>query len=62
MVIGREAANAVSNARNGKSSKLMKERLAILQQKQGEKYYMETIDLIGTDSGTRVEILIPEEK
>ncbi len=36
----------------------MKKRLEILQQKQGEKYSPETIDL---EAGTRVEIFIPEE-
>jgi LytS/YehU family sensor histidine kinase len=45
--------------KNGKGTKLIKERLEILQQKQGEKYSLETIDL---NEGTRVEIFIPEEK
>jgi sensor histidine kinase YesM len=56
--IGREAAAAISKTKNGKGSKLIQERLEILQEKQGEKYSLETIDL---DTGTRVEIFIPEE-
>ncbi len=60
--IGREAAREISKTKNGKGSKLMKERLEILQKRQGEKYQLETVDLNGGKSGTRVEILIPEEK
>ena len=56
--IGREAAAAISKTKNGKGSKLIQERLEILQQKQGEKYTLQTIDL---EEGTRVEIFIPEE-
>ena len=56
--IGREAAATISKTKNGKGSKLIQERLEILQQKQGEKYNLETIDL---EEGTRVEIFIPEE-
>jgi LytS/YehU family sensor histidine kinase len=56
--IGRDAAKAIEKTKNGKGTKLMKERLEILQQKQGEKYRLETIDL---KEGTRVEIVIPEE-
>ena len=56
--IGRAAAKEILKEKNGKGSKLMKERLEILQQKQGEKYSLETIDL---KEGTRVEIFIPEE-
>jgi LytS/YehU family sensor histidine kinase len=60
--IGREAAKEMSKPKNGKSSKLMKERLEILQQKQGENYRLEIIDLNKTgETGTRVEIFIPEE-
>ena len=59
--IGRKAAGEISKQKNGKGSKLMKERLEILQQKQGEKYHLEIIDLTGNETGTRVEILIPEE-
>jgi len=29
--------------------------------KQGEKYRLETTDLTGDETGTRVEIFIPEE-
>jgi hypothetical protein len=56
--IGREAAAAISKTKNGKGSKLIQERLEILQEKQGEKYSLKTIDL---EQGTRVEIFIPEE-
>jgi len=56
--IGREAAAAISKTKNGKGSKLIQERLEILQEKQGEKYSLKTIDL---EEGTRVEIFIPEE-
>lgn len=56
--IGREAAAAISNTKNGKGSKLIQERLEILQEKQGEKYSLNIIDL---EEGTRVEIFIPEE-
>jgi len=57
--IGREAAAAITKTKNGKGSKLIQERLEILQEKQGEKYNLQTIDL---ETGTRVEIFIPEEK
>jgi LytS/YehU family sensor histidine kinase len=56
--IGREAAAAITKVKNGKGSKLIQERLEILQEKQGEKYSLKTIDL---EEGTRVEIFIPEE-
>ena len=56
--IGRAAAKELTKAKNGKGTKLMKERLEILQEKQGEKYSLNIIDL---EIGTRVEILIPEE-
>jgi hypothetical protein len=56
--IGREAAAAISKTKNGKGSKLIQERLEILQEKQGEKYNLKIIDL---EEGTRVEIFIPEE-
>ena len=59
--IGREAAAAISKAKNGKGSKLIQERLEILQEKQGEKYRLEITDLTGNETGTRVEIFIPEE-
>jgi hypothetical protein len=59
--IGREAAAAISKVKNGKGSKLIQERLEILQEKQGEKYRLETTDLTGDETGTRVEIFIPEE-
>ncbi|HKL31094.1 MAG TPA: histidine kinase, partial [Tangfeifania sp.] len=60
--IGRQAAKELSKQKNGKSSKLLKERLNILQQKQGEKYELNIIDLNGNTTGTLVEILVPEEK
>ncbi|MDD4144587.1 MAG: histidine kinase, partial [Prolixibacteraceae bacterium] len=61
--IGREAAINIGSAKNGKSSKLLKERLEILSQKQREKYHLEIIDMKDNgSSGTRVEIFIPEEK
>jgi LytS/YehU family sensor histidine kinase len=56
--IGREAAAAISKTKNGKGSKLIQERLEILQEKQGEKYSLKIIDL---EEGMRVEIFIPEE-
>ncbi len=56
--IGRAAAKEIAKAKNGKGTKLMKERLEILQEKQGEKYSLEIVDL---KEGTRVEIVIPEE-
>jgi hypothetical protein len=59
--IGREAAAVISKTKNGKGSKLIQERLEILQEKQGEKYRLEITDLPGNESGTRVEIFIPEE-
>ncbi|MCY1720733.1 histidine kinase [Prolixibacteraceae bacterium Z1-6] len=57
--IGRSASKQIAKEKNGKGTKLMKERLEILQEKQGEKYSLEIVDL---DEGTRVEIIIPEEK
>ena len=60
--IGREEAKKITKAKNGKGSKLIQERLGILQEKQGEKYRLEIIDLLGEQTGTRVEIFIPEEK
>ena len=60
--VGRKIAREIATEKNGKGSKLMKERLEILQQKQGEKYHLEIIDIAGEKTGTRVEIIIPEEK
>lgn len=61
--IGREAAKEIAKVKNGKGSKLIQERLEILQEKQGEKYRLEIIDLNEScETGTRVEIFIPEEK
>ncbi|NCB09967.1 MAG: hypothetical protein EOM73_17655, partial [Bacteroidia bacterium] len=60
--IGREAAREIAGQKNGKGSKLVQERLEILQQKQGEKYRLEITNLTGEVTGTRVEIFIPEEK
>lgn len=57
--IGRAAAKEISKTKNGKGSKMIQERLKILQEKQGEKYLLQTTDL---EQGTRVEIFIPEEK
>ncbi|WP_320111127.1 histidine kinase [Draconibacterium orientale] len=57
--IGRKAAKEMQQQKNGKGTKLMKERLNILQQKQGEKYKLTTTDL---EEGTLVEIVLPEEK
>ena len=56
--IGRKAASEISAGKNGKGSKLIKERLEILQEMQGEKYSLQIFDL---EKGTRVEIFIPEE-
>ncbi|MBT6006322.1 MAG: histidine kinase [Prolixibacteraceae bacterium] len=60
--IGRDAAKKIAKTKNGKGSKMIQERLKILQEKQGEKYSLEIIDLSGEKAGTRVEIFIPEEK
>ncbi len=57
--IGRKAAKEIQQKKNGKGTKLMKERLEILQQKEGENYKLTTIDL---EEGTLVEIVLPEEK
>ena len=57
--IGRKAAKEIQQQKNGKGTKLMKERLGILEQKQGEKYRFTTTDLA---DGTLVEIVLPEEK
>jgi hypothetical protein len=60
--IGREAAQETAVAKNGKGTRLMQERLAILQQRQKEKYWLQTTDKNGNGAtGTRVEIFIPEE-
>jgi sensor histidine kinase YesM len=61
--IGRAAAQNLGTNKNGKGSKLMQERLKILQEKQGEKYRLQITDLTENGAtGTRVEIWIPEEK
>ncbi|SHJ19583.1 Histidine kinase [Tangfeifania diversioriginum] len=61
--IGRPAAEKLATAKNGKGSKLMQERLKIMQEKQGEKYRLQITDLTDNDeTGTRVEIWVPEEK
>jgi hypothetical protein len=61
--IGRTAAQNLGTNKNGKGSKLMQERLEILQEKQGEKYRLQITDLnLNGSAGTRVEILVPEEK
>ena len=61
--VGREATKKLSSVTNGKGSKLLKERLEILSEKQKNKYYLEIIDMKDNgSSGTRVEIFIPEEK
>ncbi len=60
--VGRNAAKQIATEKNGKGSKLMEERLEILQQKHGEKYHIEIIDIEGKETGTKVEIIIPEEK
>ena len=61
--IGRTAAQKLATNKNGKGSRLMQERLEILQEKQNEKYRLQITDLNenGT-TGTRVEIWVPEEK
>ena len=61
--IGRAAAQNLGTNKNGKGSKLMQERLEILQEKQGEKYRLQVTDLNENGAtGTRVEIWVPEEK
>lgn len=57
--IGREAAKKLQAEKNGKGIKMNSERLQLLQEKYGEKYQLEIIDLA---EGTRVDIIIPEEK
>jgi hypothetical protein len=47
--IGRAAAQNLGTNKNGKGSKLMQERLEILQEKQGEKYRLQITDL--TENG-----------
>jgi hypothetical protein len=60
--IGRVAAKKLATAKNGKGSKLIQERLEILQEKQGEKYRLQITDLNENGAtGTEVEIWIPEE-
>jgi len=59
--IGRDAAVKLSKTQNGKGLKLVEERLKVLQQKQGEKYNIEITDFQEDKSGTRVEILIPDD-
>lgn len=56
--IGREEANVLSKQKNGKGTKLMNDRLKLLEEKQGEKYDLRVVDL---EQGTRVEIRLPEE-
>ncbi|MGM0620652.1 MAG: histidine kinase [Bacteroidota bacterium] len=61
--IGRAAAQNMGTNKNGKGSKLMQERLQILQEKQNEKYHLQITDLNENGAtGTRVEIWVPEEK
>ncbi|MDD4107909.1 MAG: histidine kinase, partial [Prolixibacteraceae bacterium] len=61
--IGREASKNLGEAKNGKGSKLLKERLEILSERQKERYHLEIIDLKDNGAnGTRVQIFIPEEK
>jgi hypothetical protein len=61
--IGRAAAQKLATAKNGKGSRLMQERLKIMQEKQGEKYRLQITDLTENGAtGTRVEIWVPEEK
>jgi len=59
--IGRVAAAEISKTKNGKGLKLVEERLQVLQQRQGERYNIEIIDFQEDKSGTRVEILIPDD-
>ena len=61
--IGRAAAQKLATNKNGKGSKLMQERLEILQETQGEKYRLQITDLNEKGvTGTRVEIQVPEER
>ncbi len=61
--IGRAAAQKLATNKNGKGSKLMQERLEILQEKQNEKYRLQITDLNEKGvTGTRVEIQVPEER
>ncbi len=61
--IGREEAKKIAKEKNGKGIKLIQERLNILQEKQGEKYRLKIIDLQETgETGTLIEIFIPDEK
>ena len=60
--IGRAAAQKTETPKNGKGTKLTQERLAILQQKNKERYWLRTTDLCENGrTGTKVEIFVPEE-
>jgi hypothetical protein len=60
--IGREAAAGYSRESNGKGLRLSSDRLRLLAEKAGEKYGMTIHDLSENgETGTRVELFIPEE-
>ncbi len=60
--VGREEAQKRVTGSNGRGTKLVQERLAILQQQQNEKYSLQTTDLNGNGAtGTKVELFVPEE-
>ncbi len=60
--VGRQDAQKLTAGSNGRGTKLVQERLAILQQQQQEKYWLQTTDLKENGStGTKVEIFVPEE-
>ena len=57
--IGRKKAEQILKQKNGKGTQLVKDRLEILQEQQGERYSLNIIDLA---KGTKVEIVLPEEE
>jgi hypothetical protein len=61
--IGREAAEKQETATNGKGIRMNTERLKILEEKYGGTYSIRIIDLAAEgESGTRVEISLPDEE
>ena len=60
--IGLEAAKKLKDEKNGKGIKMNMDRLELLREKYGEKYRLSIAEIKNGHSGTRVEIIIPEEK
>lgn len=60
--IGRKASEALNKKTNGKGLRLSSDRLSLLAEKAGEKYGITIHDLSENgETGTRVELFIPEE-